>query len=37
MLLLLMTEAGRSAIDEDAAKLDNAELEFLIGALQKND
>ena len=37
LLLLLMTEAGRSAIDEDAAKLDNAELEFLIGALQKND
>lgn len=24
-------------IDDDAAKLDNAELEFLIGALQKND
>jgi len=32
----MITEA-RAEFDNDAAKLDNAELEFLIGALQKND
>jgi len=33
----MITEARRGdKFDDDAAKLDNAELEFLIGALQKN-
>jgi len=39
-----LTEAGnepchssRDTFDDDAAKLDNAELEFLIEALKKND
>jgi len=43
VVAMYLTEAGNEpcqsskVIDDDLAKLDNAELEFLIGKLQKTD